>query len=246
MKRTKLLMGMPIAVEIVGEEAAESDLAEIFDYFQHVDDVFSTYKKSSEITKINKGLPEEQWSDEMKTVLELCERTKRQTGGYFDIVRGGKRDPSGLVKGWAIQNAAKKLAERGRKNFYIDAGGDIQASGRNNEGRPWRVGIRNPFNRDEIIKTVSVGSEGVATSGTYVRGQHIYDPHRPDSSPDDIIAITVIGPDIYNADRFATAAYAMGLRGIGFIEQLPGYEAYMIDHAKQATMSSGFERYVAA
>ncbi|MBI5906650.1 FAD:protein FMN transferase [Candidatus Saccharibacteria bacterium] len=244
MKQTKLIMGMPISVEIVGSEVDHKIFKEVFDYFRYVDGKYSTYKPDSEISLINAGLPKKSWSHEMKMILRMCEQTKRQTNGYFDIVRGGQRDPSGLVKGWAIQNAASILAKHGYRNFYIDAGGDIQVSGKNAKGKPWQVGIRNPFNRDEIIKKITLSTEGVATSGTYVRGQHIYNPLKPKEAIKDIVAITVIGPDIYNADRFATAAYAMGKKGIEFIEKLKDYEGYMINKDKTATMTSGFGGYV--
>ena len=112
------------------------------------------------------------------------------------------------------------------------------------KGQAWRIGIRNPFDRDEIVKVVQVSSEGVATSGTAVRGQHIYNPRSPGKPITDITSLSVIGPDIYEADRFATAAFAMGARGIKFIEARPGLEGYMIGTDKQATFTSGFERYV--
>ena len=116
----------------------------------------------------------------MREVLALAEQTKRETGGYFDIRRpDGTLDPSGIVKGWAIRNAAAIIAASGVRDFFIEAGGDIQSSGTNASGKPWSVGIRNPFNADEIIKVVYPRGRGVATSGTYVRGQHIYDPHGP-------------------------------------------------------------------
>ena len=129
----------------------------------------------------------------------------------------GKLDPSGLVKGWAIQNAAEQLREKSVKNFYIDAGGDIQVSGKNAQGEPWLIGIRNPFNGEEIIKTIAVSTEGVATSGTYIRGEHIYNPLDSDKAPKVVKSLTVIGSNIYEADRFATAAFAMGAEGIKFI-----------------------------
>jgi thiamine biosynthesis lipoprotein len=244
MKQTKLLMGMPISVDIVGPNATKATFKKVYEYFTYIDNTYSTYKGTSEISQINNGLPKSQWSEEMKMVLSLCERTKRETNGYFNIEHSGKLDPSGLVKGWAIKNAADIVAAEGFRNYFIDAGGDIQVSGKSLGGKPWRVGIRNPFNRNEIIKTVVVTTEGVATSGTYIRGQHIYNPHAPDKPIDDIVSMTVIGPDIYNADRFATAAYAMGKGGIVFIEKLDGYEAYMVDNKKMATYTSGFERYV--
>ncbi len=243
MKQTKIIMGMPITVEIVGGESAKHFDA-VFDYFREVDGRYSTYKDDSEISQINRGLPRESWSDEMSRVLDLCEETKKETRGYFDIERHGKWDPSGLVKGWSIQKAAERLHESGIKDFYIEAGGDIQVAGKNALGESWAVGIRNPFNEGEIVKKIRVSTEGVATSGTYVRGQHIYDPNDPDSPIDDVKSLTVVGPNIYEADRFATAAFAMGLRGIDFIAARPGLEGYMIDRDGTATFTSGFERYV--
>jgi FAD:protein FMN transferase len=181
----------------------------------------------------------------MRTVFALAEQTRQETGGYFDIERGGRYDPSGLVKGWAIYHAAEILWARGFENFYVDAGGDIQASGHNRQGALWRVGIRHPFDPAQIVKIVAVGKAGVATSGTYVRGQHIYRPHQPGALATDIVSLTVVGSNIYEADRFATAAFAMGRDGIQFIDSLDGFEGYMIDRAGQATLTGGFGSYVA-
>jgi thiamine biosynthesis lipoprotein len=83
----------------------------------------------------------------------------------------------------------------------------------------------------------------VATSGTYIRGQHIYNPHASNDAIKEVASLTVIGPTIYDADRFATAAFAMGKAGINFIESLDNYEAYLITDDRQATLTSGFERY---
>jgi thiamine biosynthesis lipoprotein len=245
MKQTADIMGMPINVEIVGFDDAKAAIADVFAYFRSVDERYSTYKKDSEISRVNRGLPAAEWSAEMKTVLDLCEQTKQETGGYFDIKRpDDTRDPSGLVKGWAIQNAATLLQDRGARNFYLEAGGDIQVRGTNQNDQPWRIGIRNPLNRDEIIKTVALAdSEAVATSGTYIRGDHIYNPLRPHTPPRTFLSFTVVGPDIYDADRFATAAFVMGELGLAFIEALPGFEAYAVSQDKNATFTSGFERY---
>ncbi|HEX6480269.1 MAG TPA: FAD:protein FMN transferase [Ktedonobacteraceae bacterium] len=244
MKELQLLMGMPITVEVVDPRVTEADIANIFAYFGAVDDTFSTYKEHSEISKINRGeLREDEYSEDMKTILTLSEQTRQETQGYFDIWHNGIADPSGIVKGWAILQAATLLKEAGFTHFYIDAGGDIQVSG-SKDGKPWRIGIRNPFNRNEIVKVLAVTDKGIATSGTAIRGQHIYNPHDPDAPPRDIVSMTVVGPNVYEADRFATAAFAMGKKGIYFIEQLPGFEGYVIDASARATYTSGFERYV--
>lgn len=247
MKQTRLLMDMPITVEIINREATGEDIDNIFTYFTYIDNTFSIFKESSEITKINKRkICKSDYSQDMRTVLALCEKTKRETNGYFDIKRKNLLDPSGLVKGWAIKNAAWMLKQMGFSDYYIDAGGDIQTSGKNEKGTAWSIGIRNPFNRNEIVKTLGIHNQGVATSGTYIRGQHIYDPHHQSALRSDIVSLTVIGPDIYEADRFATAAFAMGNKGILFIERLPGFEGYMINQKGIAMFSSGFDQYVAS
>lgn len=238
-------MGMPITMEIVDSNNAKL-LAETFSFFREVDSRYSTYKSDSEISRINDGLPKDKWSTEMCHVLDLCDMTRRQTNGYFNIKHNGKLDPSGLVKGWAIWEAAKRLRKHGVRDFYIEAGGDIQTFGRNAERQSWSVGIRNPFNRDEIIKVLHIKDKGVATSGTYIRGQHVYDPHQPTIQLNDVQSLTVVGENIYEADRFATAAFAMGTNGISFIERTENLEGYMVDSRGIATFTSGFQGYVYA
>ena len=245
MKHTRIIMGMPVILDIPNRESSPELFEEVFSYFESIDERFSPYKASSEITAINQhGLPEVDWSEEMKTVFRLAEETKRLTGGYFDIhTPQGHWDPSGLVKGWAIHNAAKLILSRGVHNFYLEVAGDIQTSGCNALGRPWAIGIQNPFDRREIIKTVYVADRGIATSGSYVRGQHIYDPVGKRRMIDDIVSITVIGPNVYEADRFATAAFAMGGKGIHFLEALDEFEGYVVDRQGIATMTSGFPTF---
>ena len=239
-------MGMPVSVEVVDASATEADIDAIYDYFQYVDETFSTYKEHSEIMRINRGeLMLEQASEDMQTIFALAEDTRQETYGYFDIRHKGMIDPSGIVKGWAIYHAGEKLWDMGYRNFFVDAGGDAEIVGTNDHGQNWLVGIRNPFNIHEIVKVLSVTNCGVATSGTYIRGQHIYDPKDGKESIDDIVSLTVIGSNIYEADRFATAAFAMGKEGIVFIEELEGFEGYMIDRSGIATFTSGFKRYVA-
>ncbi len=237
---------MPVTIEIADDAATEKDIERIFSYFEYVDGKFSTYKEESEISRINKKeIVENEWSADIKEIFDLSEKTKAETGGYFDITGAdGRRDPSGLVKGWAIWQAARMLESSGFENFYVNAGGDIQVRGKNGAGEDWKVGIRNPFDKDQIIKVLRLKTEGLATSGTYERGEHIYNPLDDWKPANKIVSLSVIGPNVYEADRFATAAFAMGAGGIGFIERLPGLEGYMVDKNGTATMTSGFQKYI--
>lgn len=247
MRETRILMGMPVTLEVVDAWARQEIFDKVYAYFEYVDRKFSTYKDESEISRINRGeLHVEDASADMQKIFELAAQTCRETDGYFDISRNGRYDPSGIVKGWAIYNAAQLLIREGCNNFYVDAGGDIQVAGHNAVGEDWRVGIQNPFNITEIVKVLSISNCGIATSGTYVRGQHVYNPKEQDRPITDVVSLTVIGPDVYEADRFATAAFAMGREGIFFIENLDGFEAYMIDQDGLATYTRGFERYTQA
>lgn len=244
MKQTRILMGMPITVEIIGGNVTIKQIRDVFDYFKRIDRIFSTYKKESEISKINRNeIKKKDYSRDVREVFRLSEKTKQETNGYFDIWRHGSLDPSGLVKGWAVRNASKILRKKGFNNFYIDAGGDIQVEGYNKTNKKWRVGVKNPFKQDQIVKVVCLTNQGIATSGTYIRGQHVYDPIAGKEQKD-IVSLTVIGPNVYEADRFATAAFAMGRKGIEFISIQPGLEGYMIDRDGVATFTKGFEQFI--
>jgi len=237
-------MGMPVTVEIVDLSATSETFDAVFTYFEYVDEKFSTYKATSEISRINRGeITETEWSVDMRTIFELAAETKSATRGYFDMITPqGIFDPSGLVKGWSIHRAAEMLLGFGFKNFYVDAGGDIQVHGENSRNEPWKIGIRHPFKPDVIVKIISVTDKGVATSGNYIRGAHIYNPHSLELLPEEVVGLTVVGPNVYEADRFATAAFAMGRNGIKFIQELRDFEGYSIDVDGMALMTAGFEK----
>lgn len=237
-------MGMPISIEIVDPIKDVKDFEKVFDYFHYVDEKFSTYKKTSETSLINQGLIKPQdYSEDMKEVIRLADKTAKDTNGFFTTVAADCTfDPLGLVKGWAIYKASLLLDNLGYNNYYIEAGGDIQTRGKNSEGEDWAVGIRNPFDKNEIVKIVYLSNQGIATSGTYIRGQHIINPLKPKTKITEIVSLTVVAKNIFEADRFATAAFAMGKNGINFIEKINGLEGYVIDDKGIATYTSGFEK----
>ncbi len=243
MRKQRTIMGMPVTIDIADKRAREEDINEVFSYFHHIDDKFSPYKESSEVSQINRGEVKHK-SGEMEEIFMLSEQTKNETMGYFDIYFSGKLDPSGIVKGYAISNGAKILKKKGLKNFYVEIAGDIQVEGFNHEGKKWSVGIQNPFNLKEVIKILYLTNMGIATSGNYRRGQHILDP-KLKKGADDIASISVVAKDVFDADRFATAAFAMGEAGINFLEKQKGLEGYLVTKTKRAILTSGFEKLTA-
>jgi thiamine biosynthesis lipoprotein len=239
------MMGMPITVEIIDAPAEELG-HDVFNWFNHVDQRFSPYIETSEVCRFSRGeLRLEELSDEMREVLVLAEATRVESQGAFNIKQpSGFIDPSGIVKGWAISKAAKMIVTAGAENFYVEAGGDIQTRGFTDTNEAWTVGIRNPFNMQEIIQIVALSGQGIATSGAYVRGDHIYDPRDPTRKLDEIVSVSVIAEDVVDADRFATAAFAMGPEGIYFLEGLSTVEGYAVDASGIATLTTGFSRFV--
>lgn len=233
-------MGMPASIELLDENFKAEKIEEVFFYFNKIDKKFSLYKKNSEINLINRGeIDIKKCSLEMKHILHLSEQTKKETNGYFDINLNGKLDPSGIVKGYAIWMGANILSSAGYKNFYLEIAGDIELRG----DKLWKIGIENPFARKKIIKVLKLKNCGIATSGNYIRGNHIYDPVNK-KNLNEIVSFSVIGKNVYEADRFATAAFAMGLNGINFIENLEGFEGYMVKNNGIAIFTSGLNKFI--
>ncbi|MDB5194989.1 MAG: hypothetical protein JWO84_173 [Parcubacteria group bacterium] len=240
-------MGMPITIELADAHAKTASVDAVFGYLSEVDARFSTYRQDSEISGINRGdIAEAAYSAEMKEVFTLALRTQQETNGYFDIRRpDGALDPSGVVKGWALKNAADLLRTHGNTHFMLDGAGDIVTSGKNAEGEEWAIGIRNPFAHEEIVKVVYPHGKGIATSGTAARGAHIYDPHHPEQALEDVVSVTVLARDVLVADLYATAAFAMGRAGIDFLNRRSDLEGYCIDRDGIAVMTTGFLAHIA-
>ena len=156
---------------------------------------------------------------------------------------GPELDPSGFVKGWAVEAAARILESHGCANFCINAGGDIAIRGHVSADTPWRVGIRHPDLENLLALVVEgVGPLAIATSATYERGAHIVDPRVGESSLG-LASATVVGSDLGIADAYATACFVMGLESLDWIEQRSDYDVYLISHDQQTYWSSGFGRY---
>lgn len=171
-------------------------------------------------------------------MLELCEELRSATDGYFDFHAASPDvlDPSGLVKGWSVDRAAELLEEAGVRNYAVNAGGDMRVSGRAVPEWDWRIGIEHPLERHKLAAAVATGNGAIATSGAYIRGEHVIDPHtgRP---PTGVLSVTITGPVLAVADAYATAAFAMGESGPRWTARLQGYEALTIfaDHRVLST-----------
>jgi FAD:protein FMN transferase len=251
--RVEQIMGTAISIEVRDRAVPAAALDDAFDYLRGVDLRFSTYKPESEVSRFGRGeIAESDCSPELREVLELCERVRVTSEGYFDIRAhrpDGGLDPSGLVKGWSLENAGRILEAAGALNYCVNGGGDIVVRGEVSPGEPWRIGIRHPIIADKLATVLAVRDMAVATSGAYERGDHVRDPHtgRPASG---VLSITVVGPSLTFADAYATAAFAMGPPGLSWLAGIPDHEGCSVMADRDGSngrlyWTPGFERYFA-
>jgi FAD:protein FMN transferase len=246
--RLEHLMGMPIMIDVCDHDFNGREIDRVFDWLRFIDETFSTYRRDSQVSRLNRGeLTLEHADAAVRYVVDRCQALCDETDGYFDAWRhasdsGEWFDPSGLVKGWSIECSARILEKSGARNFCVNAGGDLVLRG-SPEGSPdWRVGIQHPQDRHRIALTLLARDVAIATSGTYERGQHIVDPHTG-ACADGLMSVTVAGPDLGTADAYATAIYAMGDNGPEWALALEAYAVMMILPDGTALSTPNFDRY---
>lgn len=209
-RRTEHVMGTAVTIEIRDRRVPARAIERAFGRLRWADALFSTYDPDSEISAINTGrLALRDAHPAVRAVVARGEALCVATGGAFDMraVRPGEIDPTGLVKGWAVDRAVAALRRAGVHALCVEAGGDIRVT-----GGPWRIGIRHPFARDRVAAVVVLDAGAVATSGTYERGAHIVDPSSG-RAPEGLLSTTVVARTLAHADACATAIFAMGREG---------------------------------
>ena len=223
-------------------DAPDLSDASVFDaccaWFQRIDDLFSTWRDDTEIMRLGRGeLALADVSGEVQEVLDLSEQMRLESDGAFDIAAAAPLDPSGIVKGWAVQRAGAMLSDAGSTRYFINAGGDIVVRG------SWRVGIQHPWERDKVAAVVEASDCGIATSGRYERGDHVIDP-RTGKPAVGLASVTVIGPDLGIADAFATAVVVLGAdAGMRWLATRVGYEGMCITDDETVIVTPEFDRY---
>ncbi|WP_416976539.1 FAD:protein FMN transferase [Streptomyces sp. T028] len=229
--------GEPVAVRAALDEAVAS--------LHRVNEVFSTYREDSQVSRMARGeLTVGECGPEVAEVLELGAEAERVSDGWFSMRYEGRLDPTGIVKGWATERAARLISRvAGVSGVSVNGGGDVQLLGVPGPERPWRVGVSDPLRPGGLAAVVSAAGAdelAVATSGTVERGAHIVDPRTGRSAVTDLVAVTVVAPRLTWADCWATAAFAMGSReALAWLESLPDVEALLITAGDEVRCTGG-------
>jgi thiamine biosynthesis lipoprotein len=210
-------MGMPISLALRGrhidDERALDAWAEAMATLHDVDRVFSTYRPDSHVSRLDRGeVTLVACPPEVLEVLALGERWRLESHGAFDVRRRGTDgephlDPSGVVKGWAVERAARPLRLLEDTDFCLSAGGDMVCVARPGSAA-WRIGIEDPLDPARLVAVVPIRQGAVATSGLAHRGAHITDA-RTGRVPAAVASVTVVADDLVRADLDATAAFAL-------------------------------------
>ena len=226
---------LDVGSSALSEAAMDAAVESVKKFVYGVDEDFSTYKDGSFVSRLRRGeILIDACPDDVQEVWGLCAIARDLTDGAFDpwAVAGGF-DPSGYVKGWAADRVAQILLAGGCEDIQVNAAGDLTLRGGINERGvvgPWKIGVVNPDNRQEVLRIFEINDGAIATSGTYERGAHIFDPATG------TIAIgaksaTVLGPDGGLTDALATALMVAGVDGAVWFSQpeLAEYSSWVID-----------------
>jgi thiamine biosynthesis lipoprotein len=229
-RRVQPVMGTVVSVAAwaPARHPAPTDAAVVraLAWLHEVDDRFTTYRPSEWSRMAAGTLDLDDGHPDLRHVLDRCRRLEDETDGAFSLTArpGTPLEPAAYVKGWAAQRAADLVMEAGAVKVCVNCGGDVAVAGGD---APWRIGVQDPFDPDRLRGVIEVPWGGVATSGLYARGEHLFDP-RTGTPAVGWASITVVGPDLGLADAYGTALFAAGPGPHPWFERLTAYSAYFI------------------
>jgi FAD:protein FMN transferase len=242
------VMNLPVSLALRGRHAADDQAraawSAVMATLREVDAVFSTWRPDSHVSRLGRGeLDLEDCPPEVAEVLALGELAEQQSQGAFQIRRarlggGVVLDPTGVVKGWAVERAADHLRALEATDFCLSAGGDLVCRTLDPAAPPWRIGVEDPHDTGRLIAVVPVRTGAVATSGTAHRGQHLVDA-RSGRPPAGVASVTVVAASLTWADIDATAAYAHGWDAARWLATRPGRSGLVVWADRSTTLVEG-------
>ena len=263
----RALMGTEVAITIIHDsmrEAVEAMKA-AFKEITRVESIMSIYDSKSEVFKLNKVGYLSNPSPELRYVLDRALEYYDRSMGLFDIAierdelnenqkpvllkdefvklpKGVRRiSLGGIAKGYAVDRAAMVLRSRGIRSALIDAGGDIAAIGEKVENEPWRIGIKDPLRKENLLMVVKLSDRSIATSGIYEKsgvknpktGEFVKETlsatviHEKTIDADVLATIALISPEIGLKLAEANQAELLIIRRSGELLSTPGFHEYL-------------------
>jgi thiamine biosynthesis lipoprotein len=201
--------------------------------------------------EVREQLPPEDWIEETRLLTDYRDLRIDEAGAGLYLERPGMGvDVGGIAKGYAADEAARILRERGVESALFDFGGNIVTMGAKPDGTPWRIGIQNPASqRGAFLGILETEAKTIVTSGNYERYfmhegrryHHIIDPETGYPARNNLRSVTVVATESITADALSTALYVMGLEaGSALLEDLPGVEAAFLTDENELVATPGF------
>ncbi|WP_125591083.1 FAD:protein FMN transferase [Companilactobacillus jidongensis] len=231
------MMNVPFTVKLAVTEDDEvvqtilNDITEkVTDKLRQMDDDFSPFKNDSMVTRFQNGdeapLID---SDEFQAVYAQTVIAEQMTHHYFNATFAGKYDPTGLVKGWAIEQAFEKylrplLMDAKIVGISLNGGGDMKLAVKQGCDFNWGIGIENPNDTQQILTTYYIQDGAIATSGNSKRGEHILR-----SNNSEIEQVTIISSSLVDADVWATAGISAGTEEMATLITESNLTGMMVD-----------------
>jgi len=215
----------------ISQNVERAFLEQAISFVHEIDELFSTYKEHSEISKLRCGdLLITDASEPVRHIWKLCEEARALTDGAFDPFQEslGGFDPSGYVKGWAADQIALMGEKLGITRLHINAGGDITVRGGMDDEKPWMIGIQHPKRAGRIAAVIPLRDGAVASSGV-----------SSGESATGALATSVYGPDGGLADALATALMVAGRDGAPWFlkPELAEYGCWVVNRHEESTWS---------
>ena len=160
---------------------------------------------------------------------------KEQT--VFLKMEGMKLGLGGIGQGYIADKVKELLKNKGCLSGIVNVSGDINAWGKQTNGKPWTVAIVNPMNKNKIFATFSLDDSAVETSGSYekyvifngIRYAHIIDP-RTGYPAQGVVSVSIFARQTEIADALATGVFVLGVEtGLDLVNQLKGIECIIVD-----------------
>jgi thiamine biosynthesis lipoprotein len=167
-------------------------------------------------------------------------------------------DFSAIAKGYGVDELARLVSESGAQNYLVEIGGELRASGRNQNGALWRIGIEKPdAGIRSALTAIPLNNLAMATSGDYrnyfeadgVRYSHTIDPTTGYPITHNVVSVTVLAETTTLADGYATAIDVMGVEAGMALANRQNLPIFVIlrNGSEFTTQSSvAFDKYMAA
>ena len=167
----------------------------------------------------------------------------------FLQLAGMKLGLGGIGQGYIADKVRDLLVTNGCKSGIVNVSGDINAWGKQINGKPWTIGIINPMNKNKVFSTFPLENSSVETSGNYekyvmfngIRYSHIIDP-RTGYPAQGVVSVSVFAKQTEIADALATGIFVLGVEvGLDLVNQLKGIECIIVDDKGKIHSSKGID-----